>query len=110
MPYKSENIKIEGTKHDRRIKLTEEDKIEIVRIRKETDMSYNEIAQAFGVSKRLIIFVCNPEKQKKNVEQRKARGGTMQYYDKEKRKEVQKEHRKYKQALYKKGKIKPTLG
>lgn len=105
MPYKSEKINISGTKHDRRVKLTDEDKKEVVRIRSNTDMSYNDIAKAFGVSKRLIIFTCKPETLAACIKKRDERGGSAQYYDKAKNTASIREHRAYKQKLYKLGKI-----
>lgn len=104
MPYKSEQIKIQGTKHDRRRKLTERDKQEI-RENKE-NLSQRGLAKKYGVSRRMIVFVLFPERQKKNYEDRVARGGSKQYYDREKHTQTIREHRQYKQELFKNGEIK----
>lgn len=103
MPYKSEKIKISGGKYDRRIKLTEQDKQDILNL---TGLSINAIARKYGVNKRLIQFILFPERKAKNLLDRQARGGSMRYYNKEKHTLAVRETRNYKQELYKKGEIK----
>ena len=103
MPYRSEKIRIAGTKNDRRVKLTEQDKADILEL---TGMSIRGIARMYGVDKRLIQFILYPERKAKNLLDRKNRGGSMAYYDKDKQKEYIKKHRHYKHELYKKGEIK----
>ena len=103
MPYKSEQIKIAGSKYDRRIKLTEQDREDIKNL---TGMSIRGIARMYGVNKRLIQFILFPERHKKNLLDRKNRGGSMQYYDKERNKKAIRETRNYKHELYVDGKIK----
>ena len=66
MPYISEKIPIAGTQYDRRRKLTEDQKQYIKWLREEEQMSYNQLAKMFNVSKRLIIFICRPETKIKN--------------------------------------------
>lgn len=103
MPYKSERIKIAGGKYDRRIKLTPQDKEDIKEL---TGLSIRAVARMYGVDKRLIQFILYPEKQEKNKLDRKGRGGSARYYNREKQKEYMKKHRHHKQNLYLKGKIK----
>ena len=103
MPYKSEKISINHTKHDRRIKLSEEQKDKIISLRGVA--SCHSVAREFGVCKRTIQFLWYPERLEKNLQDRKARGGSKQYYDKIKWKETMKEHRHYKQELYLSGEI-----
>lgn len=103
MPYKSEKIKIAGSKYDRRIKLTEQDREDIKNL---TGMSIRGIARMYGVDKRLIQFILFPERRQKNLLDRKNRGGSKQYYNKEKQREYMRIHRKHKQELYIDGKIK----
>lgn len=106
MPYKSERIKIAGTQFDRRIKLTDEQK-ELMRwLREEGQISYNKLATQFNVSKRLVMFICNPEKYEESKEQSKQRKREGRYkpYKKEWAETVR-EHRKYKQELYLNNKI-----
>lgn len=105
MPYKSEKIKIAGTKFDRRIKLTEEDKKEILRLRKE-GYSQRKLARAFNVSRRLITYILDPQKLVENKRRRKEAGGSMQYYKNEYNSKKIKETRRYKQKLFVDKKIK----
>lgn len=104
MPYKSEKIKIEGTKHDRRRKLTEQQKNEIVSLR--GTISRNQCSLIYGVSKRTIDFLWYPEKLERNKQLRKQRGSWQQYYNKDEHKENMKNTRHYKQNLFKNGLIK----
>lgn len=104
MPYKSEKIKIEGTKYDRRIKLTKEKKKEIYE--NVLNLSQRVLASKYGVSRRTIQFILDPEKLKENLKRRKERGGSKKYYNREEWAETKKEHRKYKEELKIKGLIK----
>lgn len=97
MPYKSESIKIEHTKYDRRIKLSDEQKDKIISLR--GIASCHSVAREFGVCKRTIQFLWYPERHEKNLQDRKARGGYKQYYDRIKWRETMKEHRQYKEDL-----------
>lgn len=106
MPYKSERIKIEGTVYDRRRKLTEVQKEEIRLLRRQTGLSYNKIAERYGVSKRMIMFVVDPEKYAVAREQFKERQREGRYQvSREERASIVREHRRYKQGLHKEGKI-----
>ena len=104
MPSKADNIAINNRRLDRRCKLTEEQKAEIISLRGE--MSSYACAAKFGVSRRMIQFLWNPEALLRNKICRQARGGWRQYYDKVLHREYMKEHRDYKNRLYKKGLIK----
>lgn len=73
--------------YDKRIKLTVAQKNEIISL------------------KGTIQFLWDPEKLKRNIQRRQERGGTKQYYNKEKHREQMKTHRRYKQQLYLEGKI-----
>ena len=106
MPYKSEKIKIQGTKHDRRAKLTPKQKVEIKKLYEAGDISQRALADMYNVSRRLIVFCIYPERLAANVKVRNERGGSKQYYVKEKHRVFMKEHRKYKQKLYVDGAIK----
>tara|TARA_R110000868_G_scaffold141488_1_gene358056 strand:+ start:387 stop:698 length:312 start_codon:yes stop_codon:yes gene_type:complete len=103
MPYKSEKIKIEGGKYDRRIKLSPEEKEEIHL--NALNLSQRFLAEKYGVSRRTIQFILDPSKLEENLKRRKERGGSKQYYNKEEWAETMKEHRNYKQNLSKKGLI-----
>lgn len=98
MPYKSEKIIIAGSEHDKRRKLTQAQKDQIIELR--GVISQRECAEQFGVSRRTVQFLWFPEKLEANKQSRQARGGWKQYYDKKKHAEYMREHRQYKQELY----------
>lgn len=99
MPYKSEKIiKLAGTSKDRRRKLTDKQKDEIAALK--GTMSQRECARNFNVSRRTIQFIWDPDKHKRNLQCRQERGGSKQYYNKEKQKQYMKRHRHYKQDLF----------
>ena len=102
MPYKSSKAKIQGTKFDRRRKLSEQDKADI----RSSGLSQRKLALMYNVSRRLIAYVLFPERLKADYQKRVEKGGSKQYYVKEKHTEAIKEHRRYKHELYKQGKIK----
>lgn len=104
MPYKSEKIKIEGTKFDKRVKLTPEDKKDI--FENALGLSQRELAKMYGVSRRTIQFILDPQKLVENKKRRQERGGWRQYYDRENQTATMREHRRYKQELKLKGEIK----
>ena len=104
MPYKSSSIKL-PPEYDRRRKLTDEQRDEIRHKYKTGDYSLNKLAIEYGVSKKLILLTVNPESKRKNDE--RIKDHWRDYVpDKEKRNEIAKEHRVYKQSLYLSGKIK----
>lgn len=105
MPFKSETIKLPRTL-DRRVKLTETERAEIKWTREATGESYGSLARKYGVSKRLIMFICNPEMEAKCKEQAKKRRQDGRYKPiKEGWASTMREHRQYKQQLFKEGKI-----
>jgi hypothetical protein len=103
MPSKLEKVAIDNPFIDRRVKLLPCQKERMRYMYETTGLSYNQLAQHYGVSKRLIIFCCNPdslEKSKSDFSQRRKDG---RYYDKEKHREAISELRKYKKELNQKG-------
>jgi hypothetical protein len=106
MPRKSDSISIKNEKLDRRVKLTAEDKELVKWLREEEQISYQKLANRFRVSKRLIIFICNPETKIKDLENRAKRGGSKIYYDRETHNASMKRHRDYKKELFSQGLIK----
>ena len=84
---------------DKRVKLTDDDKVAIRLWRDTEGISQRSLARIFGVSRRTIQFVLDPEKLKQNVERREERGGTAQYYDRDKPRVYMREHRKHKAEL-----------
>jgi len=103
--YKSEKIKL-NPNQDRRIKLNDKQREEI-REKYTTGMySQRNLAEEYGVSRRLITFILDPDKAKKNAEQLKQRRADGRYKpSKEKWAAIMREHRQYKQELYLKGEL-----
>lgn len=102
MPFKSEKIKIEGTKFDRRIKLDDDDKNEIIR-RYENGESMRSLSRSFKVDRQVIKYTIFPEYKEQFY---KANRERQKEYDKEKHTVYIRKHRQYKNKLYKEGKIK----
>lgn len=105
MPRKSDSIPINNEKLDRRVKLTQEEKDEIFQLYQIGDTSQRKLATQFGVSRRSIQFILDPDKLVENKKRREERGGTARYYDKESHAKSMKEHRDYKKQLFQEGKI-----
>lgn len=79
---------------DRRVKLTDKQREEILKLKgKDTQTA---VANKYGVSRRTIDFIWHPEKKKRNLELRAKRGGSKQYYDKEKNTEAIRKYRQRK--------------
>lgn len=103
MPRKSDTTAINNKTLDRRVKLTEEDKQELIKLKEK--VSQREAAKMYGVSRRTVQFIWFPEKLEENKKRRAERGGSKQYYDREKHNEAMREHRAYKKELKEKGLI-----
>ena len=104
MPYKheSEHIKLVGLQ-DRRRKLTDEQKEEILEKRKQ-GKSLNTLAKEYNVSKKLILITVNPEskaKQEKYVKEHWREFRQSQEYCTR----ATRETRRYKQELMTSGKL-----
>jgi hypothetical protein len=101
MPYKFiYEKKYIPEKKDKRVKLTKSQKEEIyILYNLYGAYSQRELATMYGVSKRLITFIVDPEKLKKNYENRLEKGGSKIYYNKDKHTEAIRKHRRYKQEL-----------
>lgn len=102
MPYiheKKGTLILKKIHKDRRIKLNEEDKENIIKLHKQ-GISIREITRRYNVSRRLIQFIIFPERYVRNVENYHARGGWQAYYDKDRRRTTMKEHRHYKQSVF----------
>lgn len=83
---------------DRRIKLTDEDKANIISFHSR-GMSQRALARYFNVSRRLISFILFPDRLIINKQQRLESGGSKQYYNKEKQKIYSQKTRKYRKQL-----------
>lgn len=93
MPYKSEKIKIAGTKFDKRKKLTY-DQVRAIRQLKKYGYSFRQLAARFEVSKWTIQNIVHPQNRSKPKKR------PTSYWTEKKR-----EYRQRKQRLYKSGEI-----
>lgn len=98
MPYKHEYTHTKlPRKLDRRVRLTEQDKVEIKKLISTTNLSNTQIAEQYGVHRKTIYLIRNPEQAKKEKEAYKIRRSDWRYYNKDKQREAIKETRRYKQ-------------
>lgn len=97
------NIKLFGLQ-DRRRKLTDEQKEEIIRLRDE-GWSMRKLAKEFEVSAQSILFIVNPESKAKNDKYIKDHWREFQK-TKEKNAEAVRKTRLYKKELFLKGELK----
>ncbi|WP_304239611.1 hypothetical protein [Phocaeicola plebeius] len=89
-----------------RQKLTPFQKAEIFHRYMTEAVSQRQLAREYGVSRRLITFIVNPESEERNKEllrENKAKG--LYKYDRKKHTENIRNHRRYKQRLFQEGKI-----
>lgn len=91
---------------DKRVKLLQSDKDEIVELYEHGIYSQRELAKLYNVSRRTIVFTLHPDRREMNYAQRVVNGGSKQYYKKEEHTIAMQTHRKYKEELLKEGKIK----
>lgn len=98
MPYKFQTDKVPLPRNkDRRIKLNGDQRREI----RESTLSQRKLAALYGVSRRLIQFVRDPQRLLDNRARREERGGWAHYYNKDKHRGSMKSHRRYKQGVLK---------
>lgn len=96
MPYKFETDKKKiPREYDRRVKLTDEQRDEIRR----SELGYRPLGRMYGVDRKLIRMIKDPEYKQKIVEQFKRRQKDGRYYKKELHREQMKGHRRYKKRL-----------
>ncbi len=104
MPYKSEKIKLKGLQ-DRRKRLTDEQRKEIKELYGTGCYSLNGLAKRFEVSKKTILLIVNEESAERAKQYRKEHWKEWQRKGEEHNKAIN-NTRKYKQELYKSGKLK----
>ena len=98
MPYKHETTHTKlPRKLDRRVKLTEQDKVEIKKLISTTNLSNQQIAEQYWVHRKTIYLIRNPEQEKKEKEAYKIRRLDWRYYNKDKHREAIKKTRHHKQ-------------
>lgn len=104
MPYKSEKIKLNELQ-DRRKKLTEKQRETIRELYVTGLYSLNDLAKKYSVSKKTILLIVNKESNEKAKQYRKEHWKDWQRKGEEHNKAIM-NTRKYKQELYKNGKLK----
>lgn len=107
MPYKAEKIKL-PRELDRRVKLSDEQREEIKHKYSTGMYSQRALAAEYGVSRRLIQFTIDEDKAQRASELLKERRKDGRYKPtKEEWSATVREHRRYKNELYKAGQISP---
>ena len=62
-------------------------------------LSQRKIAAMFNISRRSVIFILDPKRLERNMEARRERGGSKQYYDKDKHKAAMRSYRRFKKDV-----------
>lgn len=83
---------------DKRVKLTGQERIEIKELY--GTVSQGQLAKKYGVSKRLIAFIGNPDKLAANKAVSKASGGSKRYYSTEYNRAAARRHKEHKTKLW----------
>lgn len=92
-----------GVENDRRRKLSADD-YDVIRHKYEVgNTSYQKLADEYGVSKKLILLICNEDAAERHKAYSKEHRA--EYYSTEKRSEYMRNHRQHKRDLIKEGKI-----
>lgn len=104
MPYKSEKIKLKGLQ-DRRKKLADKQRETIRELYGTGLYSLNDLAKKYNVSKKTILLIVNKNSAEKAKQYRKEHWKDWQRNTEERNKAIM-NTRKYKQELYKSGKLK----
>ncbi|MDR2044863.1 MAG: hypothetical protein LBQ15_10995 [Clostridium sp.] len=103
MPYKSEKIRL-AENQDRRRKLTQEQKDEIVALYATGKHSLRSLGRQFGVDRTYMKILVNPDRAE-TVKNRIKEHWHDYVPSKEQRNEIMREHRQYKHSLYLKGEL-----
>lgn len=88
---------------DKRIKLTEVDKQQILKLYNDGLLSQRKLALFYNVSRRTIAFIIDPTKKERCKEQFKERQADGRYYNKDKNRIYRQKHREHKKELLEKG-------
>ena len=99
MPLKEDKKPLASPFLDRRTKLLPCQRERMKYMYETTGWSYNQLANHYGVSKRLIIFCCNPDSLQKTKDDFAERRKDGRYYNKDKHREAVASLRNYKKNL-----------
>lgn len=100
MPRKTDLKPIQCNFLDRRFKLLPCQRERMKWLYENSNMSYNQLAKKYGVSKRLIILCVNPESAEKVKAQYAEKQRDGRYYNREKHTIAIREHRQYKKEIF----------
>lgn len=98
MPYRSEKILIAGSEYDKRKKISEEMRMDI--LSEKGVLSQRVTARKYGVSRRSVVFIWYPERLVHAKELYKERRLDGRYYNKEKQRKAMQNLRRRKQKLF----------
>jgi len=99
MPRKTDVMKIDTPFLDRRVKLLPCQRERVYQMHHRENVGIRHLSRIFNVNKRLIQFLCYPERLQANMEARKNRGGSAKYYSTSKNTKAKREHREYKKEV-----------
>lgn len=105
MPRKVDSMAINNPKLDKRVRLSDEDKKNVVKDYESGLYSIRALERKYKVSRRLIQFTLFPERAEHAKKLYKERRKDGRYYDKDKHREGTQKHRDYKDELLKQGLI-----
>jgi hypothetical protein len=100
MPFKTDKLAIESPFFDNRTKILPCQK-QMIPIWYNQGSSITSIAKMLKVNKRNIQFILFPERKEKNLKDRKLRGGSKQYYNREYHNSAIRKYRRHKYNLLK---------
>ena len=101
MPFLTDKLALDNPFLDRRTRLLPCQRERTLALRGQDGLSYQAIADTMGVSKRLVYFVINPDKQADQKTKAVLRRADGRYYDKGRHTTSVREHRRHKQTLLK---------
>jgi len=99
MPALVDKITVASPFLDRRVKLLPCQRERIYQMHHLEVFGIRELSRIFKVDRRLIQFICYPERHLKNLDDRKARGGSAKYYVTEKNTTAMTKHRAHKKEI-----------
>jgi sporulation protein YlmC with PRC-barrel domain len=102
-------VRIAGTGHDRRSKLTKDEKIHINRMYYEANYTQRKLSEMYGVSNQLINFICNPVKHKIHYQRLKAKGKLKVMRNKVENTQYSREKRERIRKLIERGELTPQV-
>ena len=98
MPKRGQYEKYKDQEFDGRVKILKKQYPEVIALYKELKSS-RKVAKIFGVDKKIILFIINPEYKKRDESRQKNQKHWAISYSKDKRREAMRKYRKKKRKL-----------